>query len=169
MPAPAVEAIVAVADASFVIGLSVVGQWRLLDARVRELHVPPAVGAEVVERGQGRLGARELQSEPIVRLSSVRDHRAVELLKAFLDPGEAEAVVLAQELGNVTILLDDPKARRTAQEAGLPTTGLVGLLVAAKEDGRLRELRPLLDVLQAHGFRLSRGLIEAALRDAGEL
>ncbi|MBM4031554.1 MAG: DUF3368 domain-containing protein [Planctomycetes bacterium] len=168
MPVPAVQGIVAVADASFVIGLSAVGQWRLLEGRVRELYVPSAVWAEVVEQGRGRPGASELQSEPIVRRRAARDRRAVGRRRAFLGSGEAEALVLAQELGNVTVLLDDPRARRAAKEAGLPTTGLLGFLVGAKQRGHLREIRPLLDALRAHGFRLSRALIKTTLRDAGE-
>ena len=160
--------IVAVADASFLIGLSVVGQWSLLEGAIDELYVPQAIWDEVVERGRGRPGARELLSAQIVRRRTVHDRPAVELLEASLGAGEAEVLILAQELGNVTVLLDDPRARRAAQEAGLPTTGLLGFLVAAKEEGRLREIRPLLDALQAHGFRLSRTLIQAVLRDAGE-
>lgn len=45
-----------------------------------------------------------------------------------LDPGEQEAILLAQELGADLLLLDDTKARRAAVEKGLAITGLLGIL-----------------------------------------
>lgn len=46
----------------------------------------------------------------------------------LLDPGEREAILLAQELNADLLLLDDMKARRTATERGLAITGILGIL-----------------------------------------
>lgn len=163
------ERLVAVADSSFVIGLSRIGQWDLLEAMAERAYVPLAVWAEVVEQGRGRPGARELQSSRVVERRAVRNRRAVEELKTTLDAGEAEAIALAMEIPDATVLLDDPDARKAAAEAGLRPIGLVGFLVAAKRASLVAEVRPLLAMLQAHGFRLSRALVETTLRGAGEL
>jgi predicted nucleic acid-binding protein len=64
--------------------------------------------------------------------------------------------------------MDERRARRGATQAGFRTLGLVGLLVAAKHQGLIDAIRPLLEMLLAHGFRLSEQLVADALADAGE-
>ncbi len=92
------EKITAVADASFVIGLCLIEQWQLLPQIVDTLYIPPAVWQEVVESGSDRPGAREIRQSDFVERRSAKNHQAVEMLKAFLGSGEAEALVLAQEI-----------------------------------------------------------------------
>jgi predicted nucleic acid-binding protein len=169
MPGREAQRLIAVADASFVIGLSRIGQWKLLEAMAERVYVPLAVWDEVVERGCGRPGARELKSSHVVQTRAIRDRSAAGVPKETLGAGEAEAIVLAQEIPNATVLLDDPRARRAAAEAGLESIGLVGFLAAAKKAGLVAEIRPLLAALQAQGFHLSRTLVDGALRRAGEL
>ena len=50
-------------------------------------------------------------------------------LRSQVGWGESEAIALALELEDVTILLDDKKARRLAEQFGLPITGTVGMLL----------------------------------------
>jgi len=53
------------------------------------------------------------------------------------------------------ILLDEREARRVAARLGLHVVGTVGLLLEAKRQGRLANLRQQLDALQTQGkFRL---------------
>jgi uncharacterized protein len=90
------------------------------------------------------------------------------MLRVFLGAGEAETLALAQELSSPLVLMDDIRARKAAQQAGIRTLGVVGLLVTAKREGLIDEVRPLLETLSGKGFRLGRRLIEEALRQAGE-
>jgi len=46
----------------------------------------------------------------------------------LLDPGESEAILLAQELNADLLVLDDMKARRIAKDRGLVITGILGIL-----------------------------------------
>ena len=75
--------------------------------------------------------------------------------------------MLAYEKG-LRIILDDRKAREVAQRLGIPVTGTVGLLVKAKQEGLIDAIRPLLDALDAHQFRIGDALRAEALRLAGE-
>jgi predicted nucleic acid-binding protein len=50
-----------------------------------------------------------------------------------LDRGEAEVLALAEEREARLVVIDERKARRYAQRLGIPLTGTLGLLVAAKE------------------------------------
>jgi predicted nucleic acid-binding protein len=51
---------------------------------------------------------------------------------------------------------------------GLPVTGTLGVLLAAKDQGILPKVRDVLDALRAAGFRVSDALIQEILRRAGE-
>ena len=47
-------------------------------------------------------------------------------------------------------------------------TGVAGILLQGKKEGLVDAVRPILDKLERNGFRLSRDVVEAVLRDAGE-
>ena len=158
----------AAADSSFLIGLAFAEQVHLLDSMFERVFVPPAVWQEVVLRGAGRPGAAILDSVRVLEQRSADNLQAVALLEVFLGPGESETLVLAQESGCDLVLLDDLRARKAAQNAGLRTIGVVGFLLAAKRQGYVEELGPLLDRLISQGFRLGDTLIRTALREAGE-
>ncbi len=162
------EKIIAVADASFIIGLRLIEQWYLLPQIVATLYVPPAVWEEVVERGSNRPGAAEVQQAAFIKRCPVGNNQAVEMLKAFLDAGEAEAVVLAQEIAGAVLLVDEARARRVAQRAGIRTIGVAGFLLTAKQRGLISEVRPLLEMLLERNFRLSPVIVKRVLQEAGE-
>jgi|SRR5205807_2565541 len=54
---------------------------------------------------------------------------------AYLDPGEREALQLAQEQHADLLLIDERKGRIEARRRGLTTTGTLGVLLAAGERG----------------------------------
>jgi predicted nucleic acid-binding protein len=145
-----------------------IDQWNLLEAMVERLYVAPAVWEEVVVRGAGRPGVQEMQQVTWIERHPAQNARAVEMLQVFLGPGESESLILAQELACPVIFVDEIKARKAAQKSGLRTVGVAGFLLAAKRRGLIQEVRPLLDALRKHGFRLSQTLIERVCREAGE-
>ena len=106
--------VIAVADASFVIGVSVIGQWNTLEALVETLYIADEVWAEVVVRGEGKPGAKELPQAAFVERKTVSNTQAVAMLTPTLDKGEAETVVLATELGVTTVFLDDQRGRKSS-------------------------------------------------------
>jgi predicted nucleic acid-binding protein len=163
------EKVIAVADASFLIGLCLISQWRLLTQVVERLYIAPAVWEEVVVRGQDRPGAQEMGQAGFIEKRPVKNRQSVEMLKVFLGTGEAESLVLAQEVGCSVVFVDDLKARKAAQEAGFQIVGVAGFLLTSKQKGIIQEIRPLLETLQQRGFRLSRTLVETVLREAGEV
>ena len=72
------------------------------------------------------------------RVSVVNNRQAVECLGLVLDRGEAEVIVLAEELRADAVLIDDLKARKTAVLRGLAVVGAIGVLLDAKERGTCR-------------------------------
>ncbi len=65
--------------------------------------------------------------------------------------------------------MDETEARRVADIYGLHKTGVVGLLMRAKMEGRISSLRQELDRLrQDAGFWISASLYQQALEAVGE-
>lgn len=145
----------AVVDSACLIGLERIGRLDLLPALLDPVFAPPAVNQEF-----GALPIWMNVQKPV-------DVGMVAALRLVVDPGESEAIVLAYEKG-LRIILDDRKARDVAQRLGVPVTGTVGLLLKAKQEGMIATIRPLLDALDAHKFRIGDALRAEALRLAGE-
>ncbi len=164
----ATDNLIAVADASFVIGVSVCGQWDTLNALVETLIIADAVWEEVVAQGKGKPGQKELQQATFVERRTVSNTDTVVMLTATLDKGEAETLVLATELGVSTVFMDDLRGRKIAQSVGLQTIGVAGFLLLAKNKKRIQEVRPFLLQLHQKGFRLSGRLVNEILKTAGE-
>ena len=160
--------LITVADASFVIGISLCEQWNTLKVLVERLIIADEVWKEVVERGEGRPGEKELGQATFVERQTVSNMSAVTMLMATLDKGEAETLVLATELGITNVFVDDLRGRKVAQSLGLQAVGVAGFLLFAKKKGKIRAIRPLLLQLQQKGFRLSGRLINAVLEEVGE-
>ena len=66
------------------------------------------------------------------------------------------------------IILDDMKGRQYAKSIGLPVTGTLGILTAAKKKGMIPALKPILEMLKAHRFYVADDVLAAALALVGE-
>jgi predicted nucleic acid-binding protein len=61
-------------------------------------------------------------------------------------------------------VIDDLAGRRCAEALGLTLRGTVGLVLAAKQAGRLQAVRPVLERLRDNGMYLSDAVLQRALR-----
>jgi predicted nucleic acid-binding protein len=99
-------------------------------------------------------------------VQSPSDVEAVARLRGAsgLDTGEAEAIVLAGELG-VDLIVDEYQGRQIAQARGIPIIGTVGLVVQAARGGVIAvpEVEPLLRRMVRANFRISERLIRHAV------
>jgi len=84
---------------------------------LRHAAAPPAVSAWLT-RIPAWLEVRSVTSQPDPAL-------------AFLDPGEREAIQLAEEQHADLLLIDERRARAEAMRRGMTTTGTLGILLAA--------------------------------------
>lgn len=160
---------IVVADATPLIALARIEQLDLLLKLFNHILIPQAVYDEVVTNAAKRPGAQAVKQASWIETKAVADQNKVAYLRADLDPGEAEAIVLAEELSADWLLLDEPKARLAAQLLGLRFIGTVGLLLLAKQQGHITQVRVLLDALTMQNFHLSQHIYQAILKQAGEL
>jgi predicted nucleic acid-binding protein len=153
----------AVSNTSPLCYLILIKEIRILPELFDEVVIPLAVGRELAHPDAPREARSWIQDPP--QWLSVLDAPAAapeerELWR--LDPGEREAILLAERLSSDLLLLDDRKARELAHSRGLPITGLIGLLRVAAERGLL-DLDGAVERLRATNFRVSRRLLEMLL------
>ena len=133
----------------------------LLQEMFGRVFVPQAVWDEL-EEFHSRL-------PDFVELRRVRDSTQRLPGTEPLGRGEAEALLLAKELGAQLLLTDDRKARLAARRLQIPCIGLVGMVVQAKRLGRIPSVRDVLRLIETKGgLYLSELVIAEALRMAGE-
>ena len=158
---------VAVADTSPIILLSKVGRLSLLTELYGAVLVPPAVRWELLAKPDAVSPELE-QFVKDVETRAAGDRRLVQDFSADLGDGEAEAIVLASEIPDALLIMDDDAGRRLARELGTPVTGLLGVLTEAKSRGAIPAIRPLLDHLMVEGFWLSEAMRQTVLDCTGE-
>jgi len=91
-------------------------------------------------------------------------------LREQLDPGEAEAIVLAAELDAKLLLVDERRGRRIAIDRGLEVTGLLGVLAEAKARRLIPQCKPVLDdMIRVAGFWIGDDLRVRYLRGLNEI
>lgn len=158
-----------VADTSALIFLAKLDRLDLLRQGAEKVVAPPVVLAELRGRPDEALPKIEAAlSVGWLEVAPVQDRGMIPLLLAELDPGEAEVVALAQELGAERVVMDDLDARRFARRVGLVPVGTLGLLLAARLRGEISSLRDEIQRLQDEGFRVGQALLEEVLKAAGE-
>ncbi|MEM6630447.1 MAG: DUF3368 domain-containing protein [Bacteroidota bacterium] len=156
-----------ISDTSPITNLIKIGQLDLLGRLFGEIIVPKEVYKELADYEKQKA---EIDKRSWIKIIAVRDQEAVAKLNTQLDPGEAEAIILAQELDANLLIIDERKGRRIAEGYGLHIIGLLGILVRGKQKGHISEIKPLLNsLMQEVGFRVSQSLYEDILREVGEL
>ena len=159
-----------VADTGPLIALARIQHLSLLQRLYGEVLIPPAVQHEL-QLSSHRPGAQVLMQAidaGWLRVQAMRDTTELTLLSRLLDAGEAEAIVLAEQVTCQFLLIDDWQGRTVAKQRGLPVIGVAGVLLAAKQRALVAEISPLLAELAAVGYRLSANLVAEVTLLAGE-
>jgi predicted nucleic acid-binding protein len=159
---------VVLSDSSPLIGLAAAEVFDVLRRLFGQISVTESVRKEVTAH-KHLPGAAELSRG--VRdgwIRRLRDPRGGVSLPT-LDAGEATTLYAAVRLGRkCLVLMDDAAARAEARALGVTVTGTAGVLLLAHRRRLIRSVRPLIEKLFAARFRISPGVINAILQEAGE-
>lgn len=163
---------IVVSDTSPITNLAAIGQLDLLCQLYTTIVIPLAVYNEMVIVGKPVPGAVEVQTLSWIQPQTVSDVQAVIDLQKNqdeIDLGEAEAILLAQQLKADLLLMDERHGRAIAVNYGLRVTGLLGVLLQAKRNGLIPAVKPLMDQLvEMANFRISNQLYALVLETANE-
>ena len=161
------EKIIIISDSSPLISLAVVKKLDTLGKLYDEVFVPDAVFDEVIRADKPF--SKELELFLNGKTKSVKNKMAVEMLSGDIGAGEAEAIVLALEQQPAIVLIDDLKARRFAKMNRLTIIGTLGILLKAKKEGLIKEIKPLISELLLNDIRIGAKIIEITLQAAREI
>ena len=160
---------IVVSNTSPIFYLSTIGQLDLLRQLYSEIVIPTTVFNEITNVGNTDASARVVPTLSWMKTQSATDRAFVNTLRAELDPGEAEAIALAVELNADRLLMDERLGRAAAMRVGLQVIGVLGLLIAAKRNNLIQEVKPLLDALiEQVGFWIDARLYAEVLQAVGE-
>lgn len=134
--------------------------WILIPAEVRD---------EVTIVGRGLPGAEEVRRARWIEVVEAGPPTEPALQQACRDLGAGErgTILLATVLPADLVLLDEWKARRVAQEAGLPVVGCIGVLEAGARKGLVSDLRQTYIDLLRQGIRFDLRLLQDSLARLG--
>ena len=160
-----------VSNTSPISNLASIDRLPLLREQFKEVWVPEAVKAELknVPDTTAKKAIGEAQQSGWIKSRPASNKILIGLLMTELHPGEAEAIALAIEMKADRILMDEREGRVMAGQAGLPVTGVLGVLLRAKKTGRLKTIKPEIDALKNKArFFIAPVLEKSILTQAGE-
>ncbi len=161
---------IVVSDTSPINNLAAINQLHLLHQLYESVLIPEAVYRELTDPNFPVAGASEVQTFDWIQTRAVSDLTIVEALSNELDIGEAEAIALAIEIQAERVLIDERRGRLVAARLNLRYTGILGILVEAKTQGLIAEVKPLLDALVSEaGFWVAEPLYNSVLQLVNEI
>ncbi len=139
-------------DTSPISNLAAIGQLELLRQLYGNVIIPTAVYQELLNSGDTDPAVLAIKSVNWIQTCSITNNTLFQTLQNNLDIGEAEAITLAVELNADRLIVDERRGRKEAIRLGLRVTGILGILLASKQQGLVSFIQPLLDDLIANGF-----------------
>ncbi len=155
-----------VSNTTPIISLLKLSQLNILKELYSEILIPYAVFQEI-EDGKNKRYYQDISKIDWIKIVEIQDRQAIKYF-LDLDAGESEAIVLATEIGADLIIIDEKLGRFHAKHADLKVTGTIGILIKAKMQGIVRDLKPLLYELTEKDVWISEKLIEEILKQVGE-
>jgi len=144
-------------DTSCLIFLNKIGEIHLLD----KLYKKAIITDEIVEE--------YIDPLPVwIEIKTPGENRYQKVLEQAVDKGEASLMVLALELQDCIVSIDDLRARKVAKTLNLRLTGTLGIIHKAKKTGLISSTKETLQKLKAVDFRISEKIEKELLRLSGE-
>jgi predicted nucleic acid-binding protein len=161
--------VIVVSDSSPLITLARAQQLELLREFYGQVAIPREVHEEVTVAGAGLPGAEEVRRASWIRvqLNPSEPPIAVEAACSGLGGGERSAIYLASSLSAEVVLIDEERARRAAQSAGLTVAGSIAVLERGARLKKVADLRSVYLSLLDQGIRFDQKLLEESLARLG--
>jgi predicted nucleic acid-binding protein len=150
------------------IALSHVDRLDILKKMYGEVIIPEAVYRELSAKPESVCKIAVDRSLDWILVKEIQNQMAKSMYKTQLHEGEVEVMILAQEINADVVIIDDANAKKHAKYLDLPVTGTLGVLIKAKQQGYVKELKPILYQMVENGIYISRNLMELCLKQVEE-
>lgn len=150
---------VIIADAGPLIALARVRHLDLLAQLFKKVIIPPAVFNEL-QIDSGKPGAIVLRAAiedgwlSVLQVDASRSH-LIDELKLLVDEGEAQAIILSEQVENRFLLIDERTGRAVAKRRGVKIAGVGAVLIMAKNAGFISSVTDTVQDLAGSGYRMS--------------
>ena len=159
---------IVVADTSPLNYLIQIGCESLLPVLYTRVMIPPAVLAELGDAAAPSAVRQWILHVP-EWIEVKRTFSPPDVSLSALDPGEQEAIQLAEEQHADLLLIDERKGRIEATRRGLATTGTLGVLLAAAERGSIDAAAIYRRLIAETNFRSTPELEKSFLQQVEEI
>lgn len=152
-------------DTSVISNFWQLGEIKILETLFTTLYIPRAVKDEL-----NQLASKiPFQNISWIIESNPIDRDVVAQIERLLDKGESEAISLALEFPDSLLLIDEKAGREYAQLNGVKITGTLGILLSAKKEQLIPQIKQIVDRLDNElGFRIHPNLKKKVLTLANE-
>jgi len=152
---------IVIADTTPVNYLVLIGEIDLLSALYGRVILPATVREELL-RLRAPEPVRAWAKEPPAWLEIRSPSALPDASLDRLNPGERDAIGLAEELAADLVILDDLQGRREAERRRLPVIGTLGVLEEAADRGLL-DLQSAIERLVKTSFHVSPEILKGLL------
>jgi predicted nucleic acid-binding protein len=149
-----------------IITLLTISKLELLRDIYSKIIIPEGVFQEI-EEGKNKHFYKDLSRIDWIEIKSITDKKTLKYIND-LDKGEAEVIVLANEIKADLVIIDEKAGREYAEHFGLKLTGTIGILLKAKQIGLIDKIQPLLTIMRENGIWLNQKFINQVLKIANE-
>ena len=150
------------------IALCHVGQLDILKKIYGEILIPQAVYRELSEKKDSVCKKQVDDSLNWIHVENIKDQMAKSMFKTQLHDGEVEVMILAKEKNADLVIIDDANAKKHAKYLKLSVTGTLGVLIRAKKQGYISELKPIIQEMVEKNIFISEKLMKLCLEQVGE-
>ncbi len=150
------------------IALCHVGQLDVLKKIYGEILIPQAVYRELSEKKESICKKQVDDSLDWIHVEKIENQMTKNMFKTQLHDGEVEVMILAKEKNADIVIIDDANAKKHAKYLKLPVTGTIGVLIRAKKQGYIRELKPIIQEMIDKNIYISEKLMRLCLKQVNE-
>jgi len=161
---------IAVSDTGPIIGLAKANRLSLLKNLFEKVLIPPMVRKELFAKTGNEWELIDNALTDFIKISEINPlDETTKLILEGLNDGEMQAIGAALSMGNdVILLMDDRAGRQAAEKLNIKITGLVGVLLLAKERGLIKSVVDVIEEIRNNGYWLSNSLVDIARQLSGE-
>ncbi len=151
-----------IGDSSALVALSVMDRLELLETIFGKVYVPQVVFDEVAVSSKPQaVKLKNFLADKTVKVQ-------IDIAKIGLGRGELEAITLYKKMKADFLLIDDRRAKNFAKMNDVNVIGSLGVMVLAKELGKVEKIRTDLEKLLKSNIFVSKSLINRILKQVGE-
>lgn len=150
------------------IALCHVGQIDLLKKMYGTISIPEAVYRELSAKKESICKKQVDASLDWIHVYKIENQMAKAMFKTQLHDGEVEVMILAKEKNADVVIMDDANAKKYAKYLKLPVTGTLGVLIKAKRQGYVSELKPIIQEMINKNIYISEKLMKLCLEQVNE-